>query len=394
MAGTDVDRQLSDRASIEIRFTRAEPQHDGEIRRLLREHPMPGDIALTLEREPDYFLGSRLPGVLEDQTIVALQREQVVCMGGCSFREHFVNGSVQRVGYLSGLRLDHSVQGRFDIVRRGYQFFADLTKDQPALFYFTSIATDNARSIRLLERRLPGMPDYRFLTEYETLLIPISCKPTALNKLAQRALQNLQNLGLRYACASQEQAGQLAGFLNECARGRQLAASWTEAELLQLADFGLPTTDFQMVLDGNKIVAATALWDQRLFKQTVIRSYSRRLSLFRPWFNAAARLLDKPMLPSPNYPLQHAFLSPFAVSQEHQGLARDLISLCLPIGATRGFHFLTLGFSHQDPVAKTVRAAFPCREYASRLYQVAWPQSGHSFESLDSRPITPDVALL
>jgi hypothetical protein len=66
----------------------------------------------------------------------------------------------------------------------------------------------------------------------------------------------------------------------------------------------------------------------------------------------------------------------------------------MSIAATRGINFLTLGFGGQDPVVQTVRSAFRCREYLSRLYQVEWQLSGHIFEALDNRPITPDVALL
>ncbi|HWF19641.1 MAG TPA: hypothetical protein VG754_10250, partial [Verrucomicrobiae bacterium] len=123
--------------SGQVRFTLADERHNGAIRRLLRDNPMPGEVTLTLEREPDYFLGSRLPGALEDQTILALEGERVVCMGGCSVRERYINGRCQSVGYLGGLRLDHSVQGRFDIVRRGYKFFAEIAQYPPPDYYFT-----------------------------------------------------------------------------------------------------------------------------------------------------------------------------------------------------------------------------------------------------------------
>src|SRR5258708_2551426 len=183
------------------------------MRRLLPLNPNPGELTLTLEREPDYFLGSRLPGVLEDQTILALEGDRVVCIGGCSVRERYINGRRQRVGYLGGLRLDHSVRGRFDIVRRGYKFFAEIAQDPPPEYYFTSITSDNLRSIRLLERGLPGMPSYRFLSEFVTLLIPISERVPATDH-AKKALRNLESRRLRYSRGSEQQAGQLAEFLN------------------------------------------------------------------------------------------------------------------------------------------------------------------------------------
>jgi len=69
------------------------------------------------------------------------------------------------------LRLDAAYAGRFDILRRGYQFFRELQADAPADFYFTSIAADNERARRLLERGLPSMPRYEFIGEFVTVLL-------------------------------------------------------------------------------------------------------------------------------------------------------------------------------------------------------------------------------
>ena len=394
MAGAIIDSQLSAGVTARVRFIMADKRHDGAIRRLLRDNPMPGEVTLTFEREPDYFIGSQLPGVMDDQTIIALEDDRVVCIGGCSIRERYLNGKLQRVGYLSGLRLDHSVQGRFDIVRRGYQFFAESNQDASTNSFFTSIASDNTRSLRILERGLPGMPQYRFLSDYVTLLLPISDQPTNAGRVAQKALRNLAGRGLRYTRGSKQQAGQLARFLNKCGKSSQFATHWTEEELHQLADFGLPLTDFHIVCDGETIVAAAAVWDQRSFKQTVIRSYNRRLSLLRPWINATSRLFGTPRLPKSNFPLEHAFLSPCAAHPAHDKLLPDLIRVCLPAAASRGIKFLTLGFANQDPRIKAVHAEFRCREYLSRLYQVAWNHDPLASEPLDSRPICPELALL
>jgi hypothetical protein len=393
MAGTTIDRQLTASVSGGVRFILADERHDCAIRRLLRDNPISGEVTLTLEREPDYFLGSRLPGVLEDQTLLALQGDRVVCIGGCSVRERYINGRCQRVGYLGGLRLDHSVQGRFDIVRRGYKFFAEIAQDRSTEYYFTSITSDNLRSIRLLERGLPGMPSYRFLSEFVTLLIPIADRVLAADN-DKKALRNLEERGLRYSRGSEKNAGQLAEFLNSCGQEIQLATHWTKDDLLRLADFGLPITDFHILEDNEIIVAAVALWDQRSFGQTVIRSYNRRLSLLRPWINGASRIFGTPHLPKTNSILEHAFVSPCATIPEHHSSLPDLIHLCLPAAATRGIKFLTLGFGSLDTRLEHIRAAFRCREYRSRLYRVAWSGESLALETLDKRSISPEVAFL
>jgi len=119
MARDVIERELTGTQPGPLRFAVADVGEEADIRRLLRENPMPGQITLTLEREPDYFADANLPGT-EKQTIIAHEGGRVVCVGNCSVRERFVNGQRRRVGYLGGLRLDSQATGRFAILRRGY----------------------------------------------------------------------------------------------------------------------------------------------------------------------------------------------------------------------------------------------------------------------------------
>jgi len=87
-------------------------------------------------------------------------------------RERFINGRPMRVGYLGGLRLDASCRGRTSILLRGYEFFRKLHEEGAGPpIYLTSILGDNLPARRLLERGLRGMPTYRFLGEFVTLVI-------------------------------------------------------------------------------------------------------------------------------------------------------------------------------------------------------------------------------
>src|SRR5436305_15344875 len=108
MARTLLDRQLTARRANRVRFELATESDDFEIRRLLREQPMPGRISLSLERGSRYFADAALPNA-EKQTIVAREFGRLVCVGSCAIRRCFVNGQPRRVGYLGGLRLAANV---------------------------------------------------------------------------------------------------------------------------------------------------------------------------------------------------------------------------------------------------------------------------------------------
>jgi len=377
MEGTILDRKLMTARTGRVSFALATQADDADIRRLLRENPMPGQITLTLEREPDYFVDAGLPGT-EKQTIIANEGGRVVCVGSCATRERFVNGQPHRVGYLGGLRLDVRVTGRFDILRRGYEFFRELQVDNPADFYFTSIAADNAPARKFLERGLPGMPVYEFIGEFVTALLPVK------NFVPVRDGLETDNLDFN----------ELLECLDKHGRDYQFAACWSARELSALQSLNLKADNFRIVRDGGRILACAALWDQRTFKQTVICGYAPWPARTRPVVNFAADIIGTPRLPAVGSTLAQAFLSHFAIAKGRMDALPRLVMNLSTLAAERGIEFLTLGFAANDPRLAIIRARFKRREYRSRIYIVRWPNMGGAAGQLDDRVLQPELALL
>lgn len=352
MAGTILDRQLS---RSRVQFAEATHADDAAIRHLLRETPMDGAVSLTLQREPDYFADANIPGEA-NQTIIAREHGEVVCVGSCVTRDLSVNGIPHRVGYLSGLRLAAAQAGRFDILRRGYQVFCELQRDHPADFYFTSILRDNMRARAFLERSIPGLPKYGFLTDYATLIIP-----SKLGKVPAAW-----------------------GTLHRCCNDlHQFASVWTNEQLSALEYLGLKAANVVSV-DG----ASAALWDQRCFKQAVIRRYPWWLRLARPIINA----LRLEQLPRAGETLSNALVCGLTAADPNVAIA--ILSALRFLAAQLGIHYISLGLSGRDPRFEMIRRAFPCRIYWSRIYLVHWPGVGGTPADLDSRLVSPELAFL
>ena len=356
MARPVIDRELAPPPSV--RYGCAAAADDAEIRRLLRENPMPGAVSLTFEREPDYFRGANVAGG-EDQTIAARSEGRLVCMGRCSRRMCWVDGNATRVAYLAELRTDAPARGNFSILRDGYRYFHDLGPDSEAELCFTSIGSGNERARRLLERGLRGMPSYSYLSELVTLLIAVPRNP--------------YKPALQVERATTERIPEILGLLNGYGRGHQLAAVWTAENVCGLERHGLPLNRFFLFMDGGKVLACAALWDQRGFRQTVIRRYSPLLSAARPWVNLASRFLDTPRMPPRGRPLAHAFLSPLAFAPEAGGLLPAVIEALFPLAAELGLEYLTLALPATDSRLSILRRRASTREWQSRLYRVDWP---------------------
>ena len=377
MARDVIERELTGTQAGRLRFDIAAVGDDAEIRRLLCENPMPGRISLSFEREPNYFADAKLSGEIK-QTIVARDGERVVCVGSCTIRRRFVNGQPARVGYLGGLRLDAGHSGRFDILRQGYEFFHQLQTDTPADFYFTSIAGDNARARSILERGLPGMPSYEFIGEFVTVLLPAQPGHPAPDLVENR----------------NPPAEQIVTLLNNHNSERQFAPCWTEDEVTALRSLGLNLNDFKFVADSGRIDALAALWDQRVFKQTIVRDYSLSLLRARPVLNLAARFTGGTRLPAIGDVLRNAYVSHLTLNPNKPDLLPRLIVELRRVAAQRKIELLTLGFAANDPRLAVMRRNFRGREYHSRLYVVRWPDCGGAARELDQRVMAPEVALL
>lgn len=377
MARDLIESELTGAQTRRLHFALADAGDDEGIRRLLRENPLMGQISLSFEREPDFFTDAHRPGE-DKQTIVARENGRVVCVGSCTIRQRSVNGRSAKVGYLGGLRLTTEHAGRYDILRQGYAFFHQLQLASPAEYYFTSIAADNRRARALLERGLPGMPQYEFIGEFVTVLLA-----------AQRRRETEPDLS-----ECQPTSESLVALLNQPSPARQLAPVWSEAELAGLRPLGLDKKDFRFITHNGNIQAAAALWDQSSFKQTVVRGYAPGLARWRPLLNVAARITGGVRLPDVGERLRNAFVSHLFSDPQKPELFMRLITQIRRMAAARKIETITLGFAANDPQLVTLRRNFRAHEYRSRIYIVRWPDVGGTARSLEDGVLAPEVALL
>src|SRR5215831_864280 len=87
------------------RFELATAADEPQLRARMAEGPLAGDIAISFRREPSYFRGCRLQGdATEVVKCVDAQTDTIVGLGSRSTSVAYVNGEVQRIGYLADLR--------------------------------------------------------------------------------------------------------------------------------------------------------------------------------------------------------------------------------------------------------------------------------------------------
>lgn len=365
-----------------MRFELANGADEPGLRRLLRETRFPGAIELSFEREPCIDVANAIQGE-RHQTVVARPdaNARVVAMGTRTLTTRYVNGVPTRIGYLGQLRVAACHRANPSLLRRGYAKLRELHADGAAPFYVTTIVSDNLPARRLLEAGLPGFPRYEHVDDLVTLTLPAA---------ARRAL--------RRAAAAPACDAELPAIVDCLARHgarHQFAPVWTLADLCSDARTrGLCAADFVVVRRGRGIAGCLACWDQRAFKQAVVRGYAPQLRALRPLANLLSPVTGTPKLPPIGASVAFAYLSHLAVDDNDCGVLTSLLAGALELAAARGVDYVSLGLSARSPIAGAILERFKARTYESRVYVAYWPDGAAAVQALDARPTHLETAIL
>jgi ribosomal protein S18 acetylase RimI-like enzyme len=369
---------------IQVDF--ATEKDDAGLRRLLREIPMPGWLTVSMEREPSFFLATTIEGGEHDIVIARLQgNDELLGMGSRSVHRAFVNGHPTRLGYLSEVRISPAYRGGKGILKRGYAKLRERHLADTVRLYITTIIEDNTFARRALATSRPGIPPYTEQGILSTLLIPM-------------LKRNASAVGDRFVIrrATADLLPQIAACLQREYTRYQFAPVWTPEDLASATRVrGLQPKDFLVVLNGDQVTGCIAVWDQRSFKQIVVRKYAWGLGHAVPAVNWFGPKVGLPRLPSEGEVCAFAYLSHFSANPEEPELALALVGAALEEAQRRGLSFVAIGLADRHPLCSALKQAFFHMEYRSVLYTVHWDEEGAAvLGSLDGRIPHAEVALL
>jgi hypothetical protein len=357
----------------QFQFALAQSQDDAELRSFLVNNPVPGNIEVTFEREPDFFAGSEVRGGL-NQTIAVrdLGKNKIVGIASRSVAKAFVNGEPTELGYLSDLRLSPEYRSG-SLLARGYRFLKELHADGRALLYTTAIFAENAHALATLTAGRALLPAYHPMGCLNCSSINIGRTKPPFEAHCDIERGSLALFPQIVDCLNRNNARkQFAPFhsCEEFLRGRR----WRDFEV----------SDFYVAVRNGHVIGVIGQWNQRRFKQTRVIRFSGSLRWLAPMANVTHQVFKGRRFPEVGEELRSFYVSFVAVDDDDVSVFRALLRT-LYRDAVAGDAMFALTSLHQEDPLRAALEDYSLTPFSARIYCVCYSDGESGFGILDNR---------
>ncbi|MBF0546300.1 MAG: hypothetical protein HQM08_17785 [Candidatus Riflebacteria bacterium] len=341
---------------------------DQGLRELIRDCDMTSQgIELRFESEPSFFNSLGLYGEKHQVVFSRFPENQrkISVLGVHSSRKAFLSGKPANLGYIHHLRIHPNKRGG-NLLARGYQAFRQASAANPTECLTTSILTENQIARSLLENpngRGP-LPAYIKICDYLTAIFPINF-PMKRWPIKSRMLYPSALTG---RMLTQNDCRELYSLFWEFGSENDGFPYFDEDKIAENENIrpGLKISNFFGLWENNKLVAAIGIWDQRQFKQVILR----RVPFFLKFILKSIGLFPK------NEQIDLAFLDPWIIKP---GLEKRLLPALFNFVffelRKTGYSFSAWGSPINHPACQIVMEKMVYIPYKSSIYQVDWPET-------------------
>ncbi len=307
---------------------------------------MHGDVALRMDRSPDFFALNRLEGNRSRIGVIPDAEGDVVGCVAAARRLAYVNDVVRPITYVGDLKVHPRARrsGAADrLTRYAGEAAADLCGPDAPLVC-TILGGNSA-----MENRTRGPRGSAVLSRFATLSV------WAIPLLWERR-ERVSGIHVRQATDGDLDA--MAAAWRRYAPTRQFAdAGMGDAD--HLAAWirrapGLTVPNYLLATDAaGRVRGFLGVWDQAAFKQMRVVGYSRRLAIVRRAINVVAPLVGSVPLPAAGSVLPA--LATVHVCARETHVLRALVLEAYRRYCGRNYAFITIGLDARDPMCAAVR---------------------------------------
>jgi hypothetical protein len=360
----------SDRFTFDI----ATAADSREILEILEEGYYKGNISLLYTRREDAYASLMREG--EEVTIITCRdtkEDKIAAIALVAIRNLYINGKKKRVGFLSSLKARGEYRQVFHFLHHGYAYFKDIYRQKKLPFYLMTVLEDNDYAIKLFAKRRTFMPNHYGLGTYAVHAFKTGLKTKYVP-------------GFAFKRCTTEEFPEVLAFLNGKGKSQQFFPVLQAQDFQVGSRYGLQAHDFYALRDkDNHILAAGAVWDQKEYKQYLVKGYKGIYKCLSP-ISSLLPIFGYPhMLSKAGTVLNFFTLSFWAVKDDNPAYFNRFIRLISQ--ANQAYRFFVLGM-HEDNTLKEALNGIPHFSYRSKIFLADWDKSGHAMSQLDRQRVT------
>lgn len=362
----------------------ATPEDNAALIAIAAACPMAGDLALCVNRAPDFFALNQLEGDRWRVGVADVAGRAAIGCVAVAERRAYAFGRPTRVMYASDLKVhpDFRGSGAADALINyvGDHCLAAGGPDVPILL---TILAGN----RPMERLAEGPRGLPVLARFATL------RAHAIPLLWRRVPE--RGAGVRIAPAGEADLEDMAALWRAVAPARQFAPAFGADGLARwIAEApGLDLGDYLLARRPNgRLAGFLGVWDQTSFKQLRVVAYSRRLAMVRASLNAVAPAIGATPLPRAGAPLKHATIVHPCVPPASPEVLRALLIAAYDALRGRGHAFFTIGLDVRDPLGAALGGLLA--QPTDINVCVTTTAGRYTGPALDDRPVHFEIALV
>ena len=339
----------------------AAPDDGPEMLRLIESHATGGKMRIIYSRRPDVYQSYKTECADADMILCVDDDGRILAQFTCLPRKLYIDREICTVGYVTGLhKTDGSHVNIMKLLLAGYA-------RSSAKQFFCSFLDDNQSAFNMFAKR--GL--IHQICDYSTYLFS-----TAAMKPARH--------GLSFRCATIGDTERLLHFYNEAGSKYSYFPVFSSMD-----DFpGLTVPDFFILENGDNIVAAGALWDQKTYKQYIALGYEG-IYRFATVGNPLLRALRYPTLPKINEAAHFAYISFLLCRDNDSILERALLGEIS--AAAHSYDFVTVGAAKGSAMGQYLDSVKSIK-IGSRLCNIDYNRSGAA--AITETPLRFECALL
>lgn len=352
-------------------FGLATPEDSKEILEIIEEGHYSGNISLLYTRRDDAFASFMREG--DEVNIITCrdsENNRIASIAAIAQRTLYVNGEAGKIGYLFNLKTRTRYRRMFRFLAKGYEYCRQVHRDKNLPFFLMTVLEGNRYAIKLFEKKRPFMPDHYPLGSYEVYALKtgMKCKPLP---------------GFHFRRCDETDMPSVVRFLNEIGRNYQFFPVVRPGDFQDKSKKGLWAGDFYILHDHRgEITACGAVWDQKEYKQYMVRGYKGFLKIIAPFSGVLPVFGFPDTLSKPGTLLDFFTLSYWAVKDNRPVFFKHFLKNISGCSRAKDYRFFVLGIHEANPFKK-VLTRIPHFGYRSKIYLVDWDKSEDKLSRLD-----------